>query len=94
LLEEDESSSDSRILDDAWCGAEAYHFFLLVQRQLYEGKVDAAMRTGRRALPTCIVTGRVISEYQFWMCSVCKHCAVEQEITQHSFCPLCHSPVG
>lgn len=45
-------------------------------------------------LPTCIVTGRVISEYQFWMCSVCKHCAVEQEITQHNFCPLCHSPVG
>uniref|UniRef100_A0A9J7XKM3 WD repeat domain 35 n=1 Tax=Cyprinus carpio carpio TaxID=630221 RepID=A0A9J7XKM3_CYPCA len=172
LLEEDESSSDSRILDDAWCGAEAYHFFLLVQRQLYEGKVDAAMRTALHlrdyediipaveiysllatcssanrafgicsrafiklesletltpdqrqlyedlaleiftkhsprdtrqsqrdsltdgALPTCIVTGRVISEYQFWMCSVCKHCAVEQEITQHSFCPLCHSPVG
>ncbi len=46
LLEEDESSSDSRILDDAWRGAEAYHFFLLAQRQLYEGKVDAAMRTG------------------------------------------------
>ncbi|XP_016132225.1 WD repeat-containing protein 35 [Sinocyclocheilus grahami] len=175
LLEEDESSSDSRILDDAWRGAEAYHFFLLAQRQLYEGKVDAAMRTAlhlrdyediipaveiysllaicssancafgtcSRAfiklesletltpdqrqlyedlaleiftkhsprdtrqsqrdsltdgpegkLPTCIVTGRVISEYQFWMCSVCKHCAVEQEITQHNFCPLCHSSVG
>lgn len=51
LLEEDESSSDSRILDDAWCGAEAYHFFLLAQRQLYEGKVDAAMRTGNTYNP-------------------------------------------
>ncbi|TRY60156.1 hypothetical protein DNTS_003730 [Danionella cerebrum] len=191
LLEEDETSSDSRILDDAWRGAEAYHFFLLAQRQLYDGNVDAAMRTAlhlrdyediipaveiysllaicssancafgtcSRAfiklesletltsdqrqlyedlaleiftkhsprdtrqsqrdsltegripsygrwrscevivtpdgkLPTCIVTGRVISEYQFWMCTVCKHYALEQEITQHNFCPLCHSAVG
>lgn len=51
LLEEDETSSDSRILDDAWRGAEAYHFFLLAQRQLYEGKVDAAMRTGDTLKP-------------------------------------------
>uniref|UniRef100_A0A673JJ84 WD repeat-containing protein 35 n=1 Tax=Sinocyclocheilus rhinocerous TaxID=307959 RepID=A0A673JJ84_9TELE len=162
LLEEDESSSDSRILDDAWRGAEVYHFFLLVQRQLYEAlhlrdyediipaveiysllaicsSANRAFGISSRAFiklesletltpdqrqlyedlaleiftkhsprdtrqsqrdsltdgkPTCIVSGRVISEYQFWMCCVCKHCAVEQEITQHNFCPLCHSPVG
>ncbi|XP_023690491.1 WD repeat-containing protein 35 isoform X2 [Paramormyrops kingsleyae] len=174
LLEED-ASSDSRVVDSAWRGAEAYHFFLLAQRQLYEGYVDAAMRTAlhlrdyediipaveiysllaicssanrafgtcsrafirlesleslrpeqrqmyedlaleiftkyspkdnrkseldsapERAegkLPTCIVTGRPISEYQFWMCSVCKHCALEQEVSRHAFCPLCHSAVG
>uniref|UniRef100_A0A8C9R5G6 WD repeat-containing protein 35 n=1 Tax=Scleropages formosus TaxID=113540 RepID=A0A8C9R5G6_SCLFO len=174
LLEED-ASSDVRIVDGAWRGAEAYHFFLLAQRQLYAGYVDNAMRTAlylrdyediipaveiysllaicssaNRAfgtcsrafiklesleslsaeqrqpyedlalqiftkyspkdnrkseldsipegsegkLPTCIVTGRPITEYQFWMCSVCKHCALEQEICNHRFCPLCHSAVA
>nr|XP_006001165.1 PREDICTED: WD repeat-containing protein 35 isoform X1 [Latimeria chalumnae] len=175
LLEEDASSSDNRIIDNAWRGAEAYHFFLLAQRQLYEGYVDAAMRTalhlrdyediipaveiysmlalcacanrafgtcskafirleslesltleqrqqyedlaleiftkhnpkdnkksdleslaegGEGKLPTCIVTGRTITEYQFWMCTICKHCAHEQEISNLNFCPLCHSSVA
>uniref|UniRef100_A0AAY4A968 WD repeat-containing protein 35 n=1 Tax=Denticeps clupeoides TaxID=299321 RepID=A0AAY4A968_9TELE len=172
LLEEDASSLDNRIVDNAWRGAEAYHFFLLAQRQLYDGNVDAAMKTvlhlrdyediipaveiysllaicssANRAfgtcsrafiklesletlsqeqqqmyedlaleiftkyppkdnlmtemdsvtegaegkMATCIVTGQTISEYQFWMCSVCKHCASEREISSHNFCPLCHS---
>ncbi|KAJ9582947.1 hypothetical protein L9F63_022708, partial [Diploptera punctata] len=30
---------------NAWKGAEAYHFFMLAQRQLYEGYVDGAMKT-------------------------------------------------
>ncbi|XP_039604109.1 WD repeat-containing protein 35 isoform X1 [Polypterus senegalus] len=175
LLEEDATSVDNRIIDNAWRGAEAYHFFLLSQRQLYEGYVDAAMRTAiqlcdyediipaveiysllaicasaNRAfgtcskafiklesldtlnsehkqqyedlaleiftkhspkdnrklemdnnpdsedgkLPICIVTGRPISEYQFWMCSTCKHCAFEQHITSRNFCPLCHTSVA
>ncbi|XP_057715760.1 WD repeat-containing protein 35 isoform X1 [Corythoichthys intestinalis] len=45
LLEEDTTSSDNRILDNAWRGAEAYHFFLLAQRQLYEGYTENAMHT-------------------------------------------------
>ncbi|XP_062851768.1 WD repeat-containing protein 35 [Trichomycterus rosablanca] len=175
LLEEDASSSDSRIVDNAWRGAEAYHYFLLAQRQLYSGNVEASMNTvlhlrdyediipaveiysllavcssanrafatcsrafiklesleslsaeqrqlyeelalqiftkyppkdTRRSqpdstdnsteekLPTCIVTGQSISEYQFWMCSVCKHCAYEHEITNYNFCPLCHSSLA
>ncbi|XP_048453080.1 WD repeat-containing protein 35 [Rhincodon typus] len=175
LLEEDASLSDNRIIDNAWRGAEAYHFFLLAQRQLYEGYVDAAMKTalhlrdyediippveiysllalaacanrafgtcskafiklesldtltseqrqqyedlaleifikhspkdgkksdldslpegGEGKLPTCVVTGRPIADYQFWMCGVCKHCAHEQDISNHNFCPLCHNPVG
>ncbi|XP_066559744.1 WD repeat-containing protein 35 isoform X2 [Amia ocellicauda] len=175
LLEEDATSTDNRVIDNAWRGAEAYHFFLLAQRQLYEGYVDAAMRTalhlrdyediipaveiysllaicssanrafgscskafiklesldslsaeqrqlyedlaleiftkyspkdnrkseldsipegGEGKLPTCIVTGRPISEYQFWMCNICKHCALEQELTNHNFCPLCHSSLA
>lgn len=44
------------MVDNAWRGAEAYHFFLLAQRQLYEGYMENAMRTGtvphRRHLTT------------------------------------------
>lgn len=175
LLEEDATSLDNRIVDNAWRGAEAYHFFLLAQRQLYEGYMENAMRTalhlrdyediipaveiysllaicssasrafgscsrafikleslenldaeqrqlyedlaleiftrhspkdnrplemdgsqdgGEGKLPTCIVTGRPIPEYQMWMCSVCKHCAVEQLIEVYNYCPLCHSSLA
>ncbi|KAM9476708.1 WD repeat-containing protein 35 [Clarias gariepinus] len=174
LLEEDAASADSHMVDKAWRGAEAYHYFLLAQRQLYGGSVEASMNTAlhlrdyddiipaveiysllavcsaahrafatcsrafiklesleslsaeQRQLyeelalqiftkhppkdnrksqldstdhgaegkpPTCIVTGRSISDYQFWMCGVCKHCAHEQDITNYSYCPLCHSPL-
>ncbi|XP_053316634.1 WD repeat-containing protein 35 isoform X1 [Spea bombifrons] len=176
LLEEDSTLSDSRMIDNPWRGAEAYHFFLLTQRKLYEGYVAVAMRTalylrdyedvipaveiysllalcacanrafgtcskafiklesletvgpdqrqqyedlaleiftkhspkddvkpdpenipdgnGEGKIPTCIVSGRPITEYQFWMCSVCKHCAQEREIAAYSFCPLCHTPIA
>ena len=46
LLEEDATSSDNRMVDGAWRGAEADHFFLLAQRQLYEGYMVKAMKTG------------------------------------------------
>lgn len=45
-------------------------------------------------LPTCIVTGLPIQEHLFWMCSVCKHCALEQEISIYNCCPLCHSLIA
>ncbi|XP_063088248.1 WD repeat-containing protein 35 isoform X3 [Cavia porcellus] len=175
LLEEEALSTASRFTDNAWRGAEAYHFFLLAQRQLYEGYVDTALKTalhlrdyedvipaveiysllalcacasrafgtcskafiklesleslsaeqrqqyedlaleiftnhtpkdtrksdldsllegGEGKLPTCVATGSHITEYQFWMCSVCKHCAHTQEMSSYAFCPLCHSAVG
>ena len=38
LLESDNGVDlDTKIVDNAWRGAEAYHFFMLAQRQLYEG---------------------------------------------------------
>ncbi len=41
LLEEDAASiSDTKMIDSAWRGAEAYHFYLLAQRQLYDGNFD------------------------------------------------------
>ncbi|KAM7060824.1 WD repeat-containing protein 35 isoform 1-T1 [Acridotheres tristis] len=45
LLEEDVLSSTNRFADNAWRGAEAYHFFILAQKQLYKGSVDAALKT-------------------------------------------------
>lgn len=43
--------------------------------------------------PTCIVSGRPLMDYQFWMCQLCKHRAYESEITARQNCPLCHNPV-
>ncbi|GAX81565.1 hypothetical protein CEUSTIGMA_g8993.t1 [Chlamydomonas eustigma] len=39
------SATDTKGIDSAWRGAEAYHFWLLAHRQLYAGQVDLAMRT-------------------------------------------------
>ena len=36
------------MLDSAWRGAEAYHYYMLAQRQLYEGKVERALKTAVR----------------------------------------------
>ena len=35
-------------MDNSWRGAEAYHFLLLAQRQLYNGYQQEAMRTALR----------------------------------------------
>uniref|UniRef100_A0A915PI34 WD repeat-containing protein 35 n=1 Tax=Setaria digitata TaxID=48799 RepID=A0A915PI34_9BILA len=40
--------------------------------------------------PTCIVTGRPLHDYQFWLCPTCKHHAYQSEISSLKFCPLCH----
>ncbi|XP_058282761.1 WD repeat-containing protein 35 isoform X1 [Hylobates moloch] len=45
LLEEEVLSTTDRFTDNAWRGAEAYHFFILAQRQLYDGYVDTALKT-------------------------------------------------
>uniref|UniRef100_A0A0K2VJ26 Uncharacterized protein n=3 Tax=Lepeophtheirus salmonis TaxID=72036 RepID=A0A0K2VJ26_LEPSM len=45
LLNADDSTGDVGIVDKAWRGAEAYHFLMLAQRQLYAGSVDDAMKT-------------------------------------------------
>mmetsp|Transcript_9052 Transcript_9052/g.14851 ORF Transcript_9052/g.14851 Transcript_9052/m.14851 type:complete len:1200 (+) Transcript_9052:114-3713(+) len=45
LLQVDQATDGNRALDVSWRGAEATHFYLLAQRQLYEGMIDAAMKT-------------------------------------------------
>ena len=39
------SGVSGRALDNAWKGAEAYHFFMLAQRQLYSGSIGDALVT-------------------------------------------------
>eukprot|EP00232_Nephroselmis_pyriformis_P019088 CAMPEP_0182899530 /NCGR_PEP_ID=MMETSP0034_2-20130328/28121_1 /TAXON_ID=156128 /ORGANISM="Nephroselmis pyriformis, Strain CCMP717" /LENGTH=1198 /DNA_ID=CAMNT_0025033565 /DNA_START=181 /DNA_END=3774 /DNA_ORIENTATION=- len=39
------SGGENKLMDNAWHGAEAYHFWLLAHRQMYAGNFDAAMRT-------------------------------------------------
>jgi WD repeat-containing protein 35 len=36
---------DSKIIDNAWRPAEAYHFKMLCERQLRDGKIDSAFKT-------------------------------------------------
>ncbi|RWS00867.1 WD repeat-containing protein 35-like isoform X2, partial [Dinothrombium tinctorium] len=49
LLKDDHSVNTAASLfkatDQPWKGAEAYHFYILAQRQLHDGYVDAAMKT-------------------------------------------------
>lgn len=45
LEDENLPYSDTRSIDQPWRGAEAFHFYLLAQKQLYEGYMDAAMKT-------------------------------------------------
>uniref|UniRef100_A0A6A7G3L3 WD repeat-containing protein 35 n=4 Tax=Hirondellea gigas TaxID=1518452 RepID=A0A6A7G3L3_9CRUS len=185
--EGENSSTVRKFLDSPWKGAEAYHYLLLAQRQLYEGYVDAAMKTclhlrefesvlpakdifsllalsscANRAfatcskafiklegLPnmtdeeresyedlalsiflkyspkdsrsnraecttcetmipdwvsncpscnskfsTCVVTGRPIMDpSRAWICTSCRHSALQQDITLRSHCPLCHAVI-
>ncbi|KAH8855133.1 WD repeat-containing protein 35 [Schistosoma japonicum] len=171
------TSEISRLIDQPWRGAEAYHYLMLTEKQLYSGSINRAFRTAQllkdyedilnpliihslialcaiytrnyatcskafiklenltdiltteqkeikeltlelfsryqpvneqnmsgspeidsmleseTKIPICIVTGQPITDYQFWMCPTCKHCAYENEITRLHNCPLCHSPV-
>ncbi|KAI4490168.1 hypothetical protein M0802_010893 [Mischocyttarus mexicanus] len=42
------SNKDTKIIENAWRGAEAYHFLLLAHRQIYDGNFDGAMKTALR----------------------------------------------
>ncbi|MFH4979253.1 hypothetical protein AB6A40_005962 [Gnathostoma spinigerum] len=47
ILKEDQTLSavENSLIDGAWRGAEAYHFYILAQSQLYNGDTEAAMKT-------------------------------------------------
>ncbi|KAJ3015471.1 WD repeat-containing protein 35 [Thoreauomyces humboldtii] len=45
LAEDSKTTMESKFLDEAWRGAEAYHFYILAQRQFYSGNVEGAVKT-------------------------------------------------
>ena len=45
LMQHDAATGEHRALDNAWKGAEAYHFMMLAQRQLYAGRFAEALVT-------------------------------------------------
>ncbi|CAH8432453.1 unnamed protein product [Schistosoma rodhaini] len=62
------------------------------QDTLESSEMDSMLESETK-IPICVVTGQPITDYQFWMCPTCKHCAYENEITKLHNCPLCHFPV-
>jgi len=44
----EDGGKGSKVLDNAWRGAEAYHYYILAQRQLYSAKMESAMKTSIR----------------------------------------------
>lgn len=50
LITSDISQSADKALTNPWKGAEAIHFFLLCQRQIYQHKYNEAMKTAMRLL--------------------------------------------
>ncbi|CAE7432828.1 Wdr35 [Symbiodinium pilosum] len=48
LVTQDQSVSSDRALESPWRGCEAFHLYLLSQRQLYEGQFEQAMKTSLR----------------------------------------------
>jgi WD repeat-containing protein 35 len=48
LITSDINTMSDKTLDNPWRGAEAFHFYLLTQRQLYEGDYESALRTSLR----------------------------------------------
>lgn len=48
LITSDINTSTDKALNNPWRGAEAWHFYLLAQRQLYTGEYKAALKTSLR----------------------------------------------
>lgn len=48
LITSDINTSSDKILNNPWRGAEAWHFYILCQRQLYAGQFKSALKTALR----------------------------------------------
>ena len=63
ILQHDSATGHDKNLDNAWRGAEAYHFFMLCHQQLYSTNIDATVITAMRC--SCFVFGRGAVTYLF-----------------------------
>ncbi|DAZ96060.1 TPA: hypothetical protein N0F65_005838 [Lagenidium giganteum] len=54
---------------------------------------DSRCSNCSRTFPTCMATGAAILDHRTFMCKVCRHSCIEQEIRAIKNCPLCHSPL-
>lgn len=48
LITSDINTSSDKILNNPWRGAEAWHFYILCQKQLYAGQFKSALKTALR----------------------------------------------
>lgn len=48
LITSDVNTSSDKILNNPWRGAEAWHFYIMCQRQLYQGQFKSALKTALR----------------------------------------------
>jgi len=48
LITSDINTSSEKILNNPWRGAEAWHYYILCQRQLYLGQFKSALKTALR----------------------------------------------
>ncbi|KAH8053032.1 hypothetical protein JL722_9697 [Aureococcus anophagefferens] len=46
--DQESGASGAKVLDNAWRGAAAYHYYVLAHKQLYAGSMDAAAKTSIR----------------------------------------------
>jgi len=83
-------SGSSKVLDNAWRGAAAYHYYLLAMRQLYRGSMDDSMRTCIRLAefedilsPRVIYSLIALTAYHNKYYGVCSRAFVKLETMQH-----------
>ncbi|OXU20972.1 hypothetical protein TSAR_008652 [Trichomalopsis sarcophagae] len=83
------SGEDAQVVEQAWRGAEAYHFLLLAHLPDY----CVACPNCATGFPACVVSGRpLMNQASTWLCTVCKHrAASERDVVNVNGCPLCHS---
>ena len=69
LLSEDYSSTaDTALVDNAWRGAEAYHYFMLTQRQLYTRQLEASLKTVHNMKHTTMILSMTLYIFCFSLC--------------------------
>jgi WD repeat-containing protein 35 len=56
------SAAHTQVIDNAWKGAEAFHFYLLAQKQLYSGEHEAALRTVCLPFPYFVTKDKIKSK--------------------------------